>query len=146
MAHIKKITFHTAGRQEGCVCDRCGQYIRNIWTVQYADGVTMRFGIDCFEILTKESGLSAYGRKQLNKALKSIEKHRELYEREKNLTEETDIAWQNIQHPWDYEARDYWYDRPWEEYHEWRMNEFFKIRFEEDQREIDRFSGVNFAR
>lgn len=146
MARIKKINFYKVGKTEGCLCDRCGQYIRNIWDVQYVDGVTARFGIDCFEQLNKESGLTSFGQKELKKALKSIEQHRELYEAEKAKTEETDIAWQNIQHPWDYESKDYWYGKKWEEYHEWRLNEFFKARFEEDQRRIDKFSKVNFAR
>lgn len=146
MARIKKIDFHRVGKHEGCLCDRCGQYIQNIWTVQYADGFTARFGIDCFQILNKESGLSEYGRKALNKALKSIQKHREMYEKEAMKTEETDIAWQNAQNPAEWENKSYWYGKPWKEYHEWMMTEFFKIRFEEDQKQISRFSKVNFAR
>lgn len=146
MARIKKIDFHRVGKSEGCLCDRCGQYIQNIWTVQYADGITARFGIDCFQILNKESGLSEYGRKALNKALKSIQKHREMYEKEATKTEKTDIAWQNAQNPAEWENKSYWYGKPWKEYHEWMMTEFFKIRFEEDQKQISRFSKVNFAR
>lgn len=46
MAKIKAVDFYKAGSQDGCLCDRCGQYIRNIWKVQYADGTTVRFGID----------------------------------------------------------------------------------------------------
>ena len=107
MARIKKIDFYKVGKQEGCLCDRCGQYIHNILTVQYDDGITARFGIDCFEILNKESGLSEYGRKALNKALKSIQKHREMYEKEAMKTEETDIAWQNAQNPAEWEAKSY---------------------------------------
>lgn len=146
MAGIKKITFARVGKDEGIICDRCGQYIQNIWTVTYSDGVVARFGIDCFEILCKESKLTSFGQKELKKALKKIQEHQEWYEKEKSLTEETDIRWQNIQHPWDYESKDYWFGKPWEEYHEWMLNEFFKVRFEEDQKQIDRFNKVNFAR
>lgn len=146
MARIKRITFTKTGKQEGCLCDRCGQYITNIWTVSYADGIVVNFGIDCYEKLNKESRLTAYGQKELKKVLKNIEKHHELFEAEKALTEETDVAYQNIQHPWDYEDKDYWYGRPWEEYHKWRLNEFWKARFEEDQKAVDRFGKVNFAR
>lgn len=146
MARIKKVDFHKVGKQEGCLCDRCGQYIQNIWTVQYSDGITARFGVDCFEKLNKESGLTAFGQKELKKALKKIQDHRELYEAEKAKTEETDIRWQNIQNPSEWESKDYWYGRPWEEYHNWMLTEFFKIRFEEDQKAIDRFAKVNFAR
>lgn len=146
MARIKRIDFYHVGKQEGCLCDRCGQYITNVWTVQYTDGITARFGIDCFEKLNKESKLTKFGQKELNKALKSIQKHRELYELEAAKTEETDIEWQNLQNPQSYESPDYWYGRPWEEYHEWMLTKFFKTRFEEDQKRIDRFSKVNFAR
>lgn len=146
MAHIKKIDFSRVGAQEGCLCDRCGQYIRNIWTVQYTDGITARFGIDCFEKLNEESGLTKFGQKELKKALKKIQDHRDWYDREKALTEETDIRWQNIQNPTEWEDKDYWYGRSWEEYHEWMMTEFFAIRFADDQKQIDRFGKVNFAR
>ena len=146
MARIKKIDFNHVGKQEGCLCDKCGQYIINVWTVQYADGITARFGIDCFEKLNKESGLTSFGKKELNKALKSIQRHREMYEAEAAKTEETDIAWQNIQNPMPYESKDYWYGKPWKEYHEWMLTTFYGHRFEEDQKLIDRFSKVNFAR
>lgn len=146
MAHIKEIRFDHVGKQEGCLCDKCGQYIINIWTVQYTDGITARFGIDCFEKLNKESGLSNFGRKELNKVLKSIQKHHEMYEAEAAKTEETDIDWQQIQNPFDWQDKSYWYGRPWAEYHEWMLTKFFKVRFEEDQKQIDRFSKVNFSR
>ena len=146
MARIKKINFYRVGDQEGCLCDRCGQYIKNIWSVQYADGVNAKFGIDCFEILNKESNLTTFGQRELKKALKKIQEHREWYEKEKSMTEETDIRWQNIQNPMEWEDKDYWYGRPWKEYHEWMLNEFFNMRFEEDQKQIDRFAKVNFAR
>ena len=146
MARIKKIDYCRTGKQDGFLCDRCGQYITNIWTVQYMDGITGRFGVDCFEILNKESKLTTFGMRELKKAMKSIQTHRELFEKEKALTEDTDIAYQNLQHPFDWEDKDYWYGKPWQEYHEWRLNEFFKIRFEDDQKQIDRFRNVNFAR
>ena len=146
MARIKRVDFYHVGKQEGCLCDKCGQYITNVWSVQYADGITAKFGVDCFEKLNKESGLTSFGKKELNKALKSIQKHREMYEKEAAKTEETDAAWQQLQNPFDWQDKGYWYGKKWEEYHEWMMTEFFKTRFEEDQKQIDRFSQVNFAR
>ena len=68
MAQIKKIQFYHTGKEDGCICDRCGQYIQNVWTVTYSDGVVARFGIDCFEILCKESKLTSFGQKELKKA------------------------------------------------------------------------------
>lgn len=146
MAKIRKINFNRVGKDEGCLCDKCGQYIRNIWTVQYSDGITANFGIDCFEKLNKESSLTAFGQKEFKKALKRIQDHSELYEREKALTEETDIAWQNHQTVRDWEDKSYWFGKPWSEYHEWRLAEFFKARFEEDQKQLARFNKVNFTR
>lgn len=146
MAKIKKISFCRVGKQEGCICDRCGQYIRNIWTVQYTDGITARFGIDCFEQLNKSSGLSGFTLKEFNKTLKMIQKHHEMYENEISKTEETDERWHSIQSPSKWEDKDYWFGRPWKEYHEWMINEFFKARFEEDQKRIDRFRKVSFSR
>lgn len=146
MARIKRIEFYHVGKQEGCLCDKCGQYITNVWAVQYTDDITARFGIDCFEKLNKASGLTSFGKKELKKALKNIQKHREMYEAEAAQTEETDIAWQNIQNPPPYESKGYWYGRQWEEYHKWILTEWYGERFKEDQKQIDRFSKVNFAR
>lgn len=146
MAHIKKIRFNRTGKEDGCLCDKCGQYIRNIWTVDYTDGVTLRFGIDCYEKLNKESGLTTYGQKLLKKATKRIEDYTKMFEAEKALTEETDIHYQNLQNPWDYESKDYWYGKPWEDYHEWMLNEWFPARFADADKEIAKFAKVNFKR
>lgn len=146
MARIKKIDFYRVGAEDGCLCDRCGQYIRNIWVVQYADGITARFGIDCFETLNKESGLTSFGQKELKKTLKRIQEHRDWYESEKAKTEETDTAWQELQQHHEWQSDSYWRGRPWKEYHEWMLNEFFGARFAEDQRNLERFGKVNFAR
>ena len=146
MARIKKIMFSKVGKQEGCLCDRCGQYITNIWTVNYADGVTLHFGIDCFETLNKESNLTSYGQKLLKKSMKSIQHYSEMFEEEKRLTEETDIRYQNEQEVNDWESKSYWYGKPWEEYHAWMINEWFPMRFADAQKDIDKFSKVNFKR
>ena len=76
MAHIKKIKFSRVGKQEGCTCDRCGQYIRNIWTVDYKEGLTMNYGIDCWEAICKE-GLSKQGIRLMNKTMKSLQSYEE---------------------------------------------------------------------
>ena len=61
MAYIKRISFAHVGRNEGCLCDRCGQYIQNIVTVDYADGVRINYGRDCFDKLYKSGRLNAQG-------------------------------------------------------------------------------------
>ena len=48
MAKIEKIYFQRVGKNEGCSCDKCGQYITNIWTVRYKGSADIHFGMDCF--------------------------------------------------------------------------------------------------
>ena len=142
MAYIRRITFDHVGQNEGCTCDRCGQYIKNIWTVTYQDDVSMHFGIDCFEKLNKESKLNAYGRKLMKETIKWIECHQEMFEAEKAKTAETDLAWQR-------ESQDkdsYWYGRSFEEWHKWMLEEWWPERFKDDQKRVDRFAKVNFNR
>lgn len=145
MAYIKKISFANVGKQEGCTCDKCGQYIRNIWTVEYHDGVVMNFGIDCFDKLNKGK-LNDYGMKLMKKALKSIQYYQERLEEEKALTEETDRGYQLTQQHVEWQSDGYWMGHPWEEYHKWMIEEWYPARFKEAQKQIDRFKKVNFNR
>lgn len=63
MAHIKEIRFTHVGRNEGCLCDKCGQYIQNIVTVEFTDGITFDYGQDCFKKLYDNSKLTEFGKK-----------------------------------------------------------------------------------
>ena len=144
MARIKKITFASVAKNEGCTCDRCGQYIKNIWTVTYQDDVVMNFGIDCFEKVSKEK-LNAYGMKQMKKVLKSIQDYTERLEAWKSGEITEDCAyWQNQQAEWNKDS--YWYGRKFEEYKDWMINEFFPARLEYEQKELAKFKNVNFNR
>lgn len=145
MAKIKKITFNRVEKDDGVICDRCGQYIRNIWTVEYTDGVIMHFGIECFEKLSKET-LTTMGMKTMKKALKKLQ----------NWTDKLD-AWERGEitadndDSWKYEQSDlckdhYWHGRSFDEYREWMIKEFIPKRLEEAQVEIKRFGKVNFNR
>lgn len=145
MAHITKIDFMKTGRNEGCTCDKCGQYITNVWTVRYKGGVDVHFGMDCFDKMLKSSKLNDYGMKLMKKTLKSIERHQRGFEAEKNLTAETDKMYQMEQVHRDYGSQSAWYGVPWEEYHEWMLTVWWPTRFAEDQKELDRFSKINFA-
>lgn len=146
MARIKKVSFASVGRMEGCTCERCGQYIQNIYTVDFSDGVRMNFGIDCFSKLCRTGKLSDFGKKLMKKALKNIVWAEEGLAKEKLLTEETDEGYKRTQEKHDWESPSYWYGRPWEEYHDWMINSWWPKRFEENQKEIDRFSEVEFNR
>ena len=83
MAHIKEIRFAHVGRNEGCLCDRCGQYIQNIVTVHWTDDIVVNYGTECFSKLCKTGRLTAHGLKLMHKALKSIERHTEELEKYK---------------------------------------------------------------
>lgn len=143
MAYIKRIGFAHVGRNEGCLCDKCGQYIQNIVTVDYSDGLRVNYGQDCFDKLYKSGKLNAQGVKLMKKALQSIEKHSKQLEEYKSgkITAENDKAYQ-----FDQVYDGYWKGKPFEEYREWMINVWFPKRFEEDQKLIDRFSKVNFER
>lgn len=145
MAHIKRISFAHVGRNDGCLCDKCGQYIRNIVTVDYDDGVRINYGQDCFDKLYNSGKLNAYGVKLMRKALKSIDRHTKELEAYKSgkKTAENDLSYQFCQ---TCNGGHYWKGKPFEEYRDWMINEVYPMRFEEDQKLVDRFAKVNFER
>ena len=142
MAHIAKIRFNSVGRNEGCTCDRCGQYIRNIWTVEYKEGFTVNYGIDCWEKVYK-TGVNKYLEKEMRKIMKSIKSYDEMLSKyvSGEINEETDGGWI-------YDQKDEhiaWYGKPFEEYREWMINEFFPYRIGEKQKELKKFERINFV-
>ncbi len=145
MPYIKSVTFAHVGRNEGCLCDRCGQYIQNIITVHWTDGIEINYGQDCFEELYKSSRLNQHGISVMKKALnqiKKLSKELEAYTSGK-MTAENDIGYQFCQ---TCDGGHYWKGKPYEEFRQWTINEVFPRRFEDAQKEIDRFSKVNFDR
>lgn len=144
MARIERIDFTKTGKNDGCTCDKCGQYITNIWTAKYSGGLVVHYGMDCFDKLLKDGKLSDYGVKLMHKALKRIKDVQTKMDAEKKLTEETDIAYQYTQEKHPYLQPSAWYGVPWEEYHEWMLNEFWPYRMNEAQKELAQFSKINF--
>lgn len=143
MAHIVSINFAHTSKNQGCTCDRCGQWITNIWSVKWDDGLVINFGMDCFDKLLKNNKLSAYGMKLMHKALKSLERHQR--ELDAYVSGKMNADNDN-QYKYDQEYGGYWQGRPYEEFRDWMINEWFPQRFKEDQKEIDRFSKINFKR
>ena len=143
MAKIRHIGFCRVGKNEGCLCDKCGQYIRNIVTVGYADGITCRYGTECFDKLYHD-GLNAYGQKLMRQTLKSVADHQEEYEKMKlgAACEDNVKRFQSDQY-WNPEV---WGSASFEEWQKWMLDEWFPKRFEEDQKKVDRFANVNFSR
>lgn len=140
--HIKSVKFNSVVANEGCTCDRCGQYIKNIWTVEYTEGARFNYGIDCFEKVQK-SGLNATGIKAMKKILKSIEGYYTALEEFKTRTEGTDESWKTEQADWNRDS--YWHGREYSEYKDWMINEFFPNRIASKEKELERFKKVNFV-
>ena len=143
MAHIKSIRFNRVGKQEGCTCDRCGQYIQNVWTVTYQEGETIHYGIDCFEKVKKSGRLNAYGKKLINQIMKSIQSYDErLAEYQSgNLTEGNDESWHTHQAEWNDSC---WKGKNYDEYKKWMIEEFFPYRIAEKEKELEKFKKINF--
>lgn len=140
MAHIKWISFDRVDTMHGCICDRCGQWIKNIWTVTFDDNIEFSYGIDCFERLMKSSRLTDYGMKLMKKTMKSIKEYEEWMDREKEKTEETDLGWQNHQR----DSNSYWYGKPYVEYKAWMIEEFLPSMIDKKLNELEKFKNVDF--
>jgi hypothetical protein len=143
VARITDISFDSVGKREGCTCDRCGQWLQNIWTVKFDDGITAHFGIDCYKQMCKDSRLTDYGMKLMKKTLKRIENFRRMRAEFENMTAETCVAWQNEQAEWN---DSYWKGKSFEEYKQWMLEAWFPARFADCQKELEKFSKVNFQR
>ena len=142
MAKLKKITFHTAPVKDGCTCNRCGQYIRNIWTVEFEEGIIMTYGIDCFEKILKTGNLTDYGRKLMKQTMKSIEAHYQAINRQAELTEETDEGWKYLQADWN--KCNGWYGEKYSDYKAWMLGEFIPTQIARDQETLNKFRKADF--
>lgn len=145
MARITDINFAAVGTLEGCSCDRCGQWIKNIWTVKFDDGITAHFGIDCYEQMCKDSRLSEYGMKLMKKTLKRLKEWETKladYEAGK-YTAENDIGYQFCQ---SCDGGHYWKGRPYEEYRAFEIECIREHRIPEVKKELEKFKKVNFKR
>lgn len=78
MPYIRDIRFDHVPKDAGFICDRCGEYITNVYTVTYDNGLKASYGIECFNKLRKHSNLTAAGNTLLNKVLKDIKYYSEL--------------------------------------------------------------------
>lgn len=140
MAHIKSVRFSNVGKKEGCTCDRCGQYITNIWTVTFTEGMILNYGIDCFEKIQK-TGLSDTARKNIKKALKSIQAYEEgLAEfTSGKRNEENDIAYKNAQE----DKQNAFYGESYEVWRDWWVNKFFPYRISLENEIIEKYSKIS---
>lgn len=144
MSHIARIRFSSVDTQQGCSCDRCGQWIKNIWSVDYAEGFTVNYGIDCWEKVYKAGKLSSYGEKELRKIMKRIKGYEEMLAKfiSGELNAENEDGYKTDQ--MDCFKDHYWHGRPFDEYKEWMINECLPARIERAQEDLKRFKNINF--
>lgn len=143
MSKIKSVTFfRNADYSKGCSCDVCGQPLKNVWTVTFDDYSSMDFGVDCYEKMCKTK-LSKFGMKTMKKALERIERFQTQLDKylSGEMTEDTDERYKARQQ----DEQDYWYGRPYEEFKDWMINEWFPERFKNVQKDIDKFKNVSFS-
>jgi hypothetical protein len=140
MAHIEEIRFDHVGKAEGCMCDHCGAWITNIWTVKFREGEYLHFGTDCFDKRIKGK-LNAFGKKEMQKAMKRIQEHSELLNQLKQ-----DEVTETIQKEWDSYRywQDYWKDKTFEEWKAWMIEEVLPDRLEADKKALAKFEKINF--
>ena len=145
MATIKSINFSHVGRKEGTLCDRCGQYIQNIATVKYAGDLTLNYGLDCFNKLASSGNLSNYGKKLFKGVVNEIKRYEKELEDYKSgkINAENDKNWYWISFP-DPDGRNRCAYGSYEEFKEYQINELLPFRIEKAQKELEKFSKVNF--
>ena len=146
MAYIKDIRFDSVSKKEGLICDRCGAYIRNIYTGTYSDGLVARYGIECFKKLFDAGKITDFGRKLMMKALKRL---KEAYEtREKWLSVNTlEEAEKKNLDVYPFKNYDAWKGCTFEEYKDFWVNEERGYTANDIKRAKDdlaRFKNVNF--
>ena len=142
MARIKAIHFFNAGRAEGCTCDRCGQYIQNVWTVEYAEGTKINYGVDCWQKV-KRQGLDDYNRRKLAKIEKSIKAYEEQLAKYVNgeYTADNCEGYKNAQADWN--TNNAFHGESFESWKSWHVNEFFPYRIAEAQKELAKIAKIN---
>jgi len=149
---LVNVSFSTAPTVS-CTCDRCGQGIKNIWSVSFSNGVTYNYGIDCFEKLSKNSNLTDLGRKNFKKLLKSLKECEEKVAEWGTMTYEQyeEFYWANIKD----EERQFFpgplkgeYENPnnleWNEFRAWKLDCAIE-RLNYKKKELNKFNKAWFV-
>lgn len=146
MAKILDIRFDSVGKQSGVICDRCGAYIQNIYTVKYDTGLIVHYGIECFKKLQLASNLTDAGMKLLKKILKKV---KEAYEFKAIWDSVVDIEdARNKKAPFlsVFETYEAWKGHSFEEFKRYCTSEeegFFAHDIKAANKELQRFKHLN---
>lgn len=146
MAYIQDIRFDHVGKQEGSICDQCGAYITNVYTVIYSDGLKMRCGMECFKKLFAAGKLTEKGIKLMKKTLKRVKEAYETRDTWLKVNSFEEAKEQNLPYwtAFEYEA---WQGRSFEEFKEFCVSEtngFFASDIRRARKDLERFKKVNF--
>ena len=142
MARIKSINFSHTDRIHGCMCDRCGQWLQNIWTVEFSSGDTINFGIDCFNKMT-QGKLTDYGKKLLKKSLDRLKK----WQTELKKWQDGEYTAENCEsYQFEQQFPDhYFYGKSFDEYKEFQITQWIPARIECARKDIEKFSRIEFT-
>lgn len=146
MAYIKDIRFDSVGKKGGLICDCCGAYIRNIYTVTYSDGLVARYGTECFKKLFEAGKLTDFGKKLMMKALKRLKEAYKIREKwlSVNTLEEAKERGLDVQPFETYEA---WEGHTFEEYKNYWTSEeqgYIANDIKRAKKDLARFKKVDF--
>ena len=142
MATITNISFNQYSKDDGMICDKCGAYIRNVYTVKYSNGYIAHYGIDCFSKLRKQANLTSFANKLLSKTLKSIKYYCSIIDLWKTINTEEEADNQNLLST--FKTYECWEGRTFEEYKKWQLEEFLLYRLQEEQKTLKKFRNINF--
>lgn len=146
MAYIQDIRFDHVGKKEGFICDQCGAYITNVYTVTYSDGLKMHYGIECFKKLFIAGSLTEQGVKLMKKALKRIKEAYEIRDKWLKVNSFEEAKEQNIPY-WAAFEDEAWEGSSFEEFKEYCVDEkegYFASDIRRARKDLERFKKINF--
>lgn len=133
---IKKVNFFiTASVKDGFSCDCCGQAIKNVYDIEFSNGVRIHLGVDCFKNqYTKR--LTDYGKREYEKILKDIRFYADQQKTWETMNEAEMPEGDRYRLT---DVDDYWYGKTFEEYKAWMLSDWFPQRFKDIQKKIEKF-------
>lgn len=147
MAFIQDIRFDSADKNGGLLCDRCGAYIKNIYTVTYSDSLVARYGIECFKKLFDAGKLTDFGRKLMMRTLKKLKEAYEAREKWLNVNSLEEAKERSLPYTQVFETYEAWEGHTFEEFKDFCTSEergFFASDLKKAKRDLARFKKVNF--
>lgn len=140
---IIDIRFDHVSKNDGCICDNCGQYITNVYTITYDNGLKLHYGIECYRKLINASNLTRQGTKLLNKIAKNLAFYYEVRAKWEAVdtyenAEAMKLLWYR-----DYKENEAWEGATFEEYRKFQVH-CADVQIEKNKKELTRFKHAKF--